>query len=424
MATRTLDRLQRLRVQQESTFASELSGSLGSFEDIRIISAEAQIEMENLDDEATTQRTLQTRKKIRGRDRVESLDIEVDFLPTGTALDSGASPGADPSSGHGIVLQAVLGGYEAAAGTTEDGAAASTTTALEVTDATNFSEGSVVGAVVGGTVEVRDVVGKSGTTLTPRVAFSAAPDDGGAVYNSYQWYVDESVNKPLQFIAEKEDRNSIHWLLGCALTGDLGFSLSLAELVRMSFGLSGAKWLHDDDVGTPLAGAETSLQEATYNEADIPLQFIDSTVIFAKTTGGTPATYASIPVSELSIEPSGITHQAHMTPGGTNGISRYQMVPERPVATASFTAPLEADELRTYEQSWYDEDYYTLSVQFGTTAGKITYISLPSVQITSVQPAASGDYAGYTVTVEAHEDQDQSDFATTKKRSPIRIASL
>lgn len=425
----TLDKLRRARVKKEDEFGEEESDDVSNFKDIRIAGKpEFTPENEALDDEGAVQRFYARNEKVPGRTRVEGLTLPTHLLPTGVPLDSGAdAPPSDPNFGHGRVLKEGLGGYHAEIGTTEDSAESSTDSALEVDDATNFPVGGVMGVVVGGKVEARTIVAKSGSTLTPRVKFTDDPDDGAEVYNSHLFYLASDPGGSLQFILEgahvdpSTDREDILWLLGMQLNG-LGFELSPAGLAGMSLELIGRQWLHDEDVSTQLSGDEATIETATYEDTDVPQQVINTCLILA--TGSTPMDVRKIPFTELSITPN-INRVEIPDPCAVNGVGGYQLNPDGPMATAEITAHFTADEMREFEQAHKDKTIYNLSLQVNDAAGKTAYLELSSCQVINWAPATAGEVlAGYTITLEALEDRDMPDLGNDIEASPLRIAVL
>lgn len=423
----TLRKLQRLRVKSESTFGSEESGSVGSFTDVRFDTAEDTLENEMLEDAATVQRFYQRHKKVPGRTRVESFNVEMSLLPTGTALNSSASaPGSTPTFGHGVILKQGLGGYNADKGTTEDGTASSTASALEVSDASVLSAGQAIGVTVGGNVELAVIRSISGTTVTPYMDFSGAPDDAAEVLNAHTFYLTDDPSASLQYILEgahkdpSTDREDIVWLLGCAVN-ELGFTHNTAELIKMNLGHAGREWKHDEDVGTPLAGAETSLQSASYTDTDVPVQFISSKVFLGK-VNSFPGTHRTIDPQEISFSPN-VNRIEIPSPQAVNGILQYQMAPDGPMATVEITGHLTADELREFQQAIQNKDDYYFAVQAGQSSGKIGFVAAPRCQVVNIQRATAGDQlAGYTVTLEALEAN--AGASTELERSPFIVGVM
>lgn len=426
MANEELWALQRLRVDDEGTFATEQSGSIGNFFDVRFREQPDFTPMvELLDDEATVQRRLQRREKIVGRRRVESLSISSDALPTGTALDSSASNPSSVNDATGVLLKNGLGGWVANKGTTEN-SGSSTASQTDVASSSEFTVGAPYAAKVNGSYEVRIAQATStGTpdTITPHVQFSAAPDSGSEVLNSHAFYPTPDPNTTMQAIAESKagssDRTDIHWLLGLALNG-LSMEFPQNQLARLNYELIGADWLHDDDVGTPLQTG--SIGEASHNEGD-PIPFLNSHVILADASGTVPYTRQTIDPTELSIEPN-LSVAEVPAASGTNGIKRWRHTrPDGPFATASVTFPVTSDEFATFEDARDNRTQYTFSVQVNNVAGKMFYVALPTVQITGVERAGASDFAGITVQMEALDSRLTSG-STDIEQAPMVIGRL
>lgn len=425
-------RISRVRVFAEtagaSTFAKERSDSIGSFGDVQHTSAEMTKPHEMLANEAMVQRDFQTREQIPGAKSCE-LNLGVDLTPPGTALVDAVYGGSAPTTvgGHaantfalGTILETVLGGYVTEEGSTEDGVASSTASAITVAsapEAARWVKGGVAGFMVGGVMEVRQIRDVAGAVLTPTVDLSAAPTDTSIVYNAHVFYLKRlgSLTKALQFIIEQGDRDDLWWLLGMQLQS-MGLDLSLKSLAKATFSLKGADFAQDDAVGTPLGGS--AIAAGTLTDGD-PIPVIDGDVIFG--TGSYPQTYASLDTQEISMTP-GVAYGEIPSVGGVNGIKRFEMTIGPEMGVAQFTVPSDSGVIKTYEADKVARTKRSLSIQIGNTPSKTLFVALPRVQITDVQRAAAGENHGAQITVRWLEND--ADVTTDVGASPIVLAFL
>lgn len=402
----------RVRVIKETTFGTDLSGSIASFKDVRFNTFDARLTQELLQDQRAVQRFYAEPMDVLGRKAAE-LTLGMHLEPLGTAIDNAAGALTDPNSAQGVLLKAMMGGWSYDAGSLCASGASSTGCTVTGGQGGRFLPGQVVflPTGTGNTIEARVIKTRSTDAITWKVATSSSIGVGEAVYNSHTFHMTDDPAESLQFVVESNERDDIWWLLG--LAGGFSFDLPLNALPTLTASLRGANWKHDDDIGTPL-GSVSSLAVATLTDGD-PVPFISSEVLFedATTTTRTP-----IDISAISISPN-ITFEPVSSPSGVNGILRYRARRQRPMITGSFTTYFET------EGYWEKRDARTkmaLTVQVGNVAGKVVFVELPCVQITDVQRADSEGLIGQTVSFKAMEDEYATDQTLEKRRSPMRIA--
>ncbi len=407
----------RLRVFRElaASFGIEQSASVGSFVDVRFLSAEATLNEEMMRDERLVQRRYTEPLDIIGP-RATELALSMHLMPTGSALDAAATPAADPVFSLGIILQTIMGGYTSAAGSTEAGA--STTSLINVGggDGANWDPGRAIGATVAGSIEAREISSIATDAITVKTLLSAAPTASSVVLNAHTFFMADDPDRSLQFLLESAERDDIWWLTG--MQGTLAMDLSLRALPTATFALRGPNWFHDDDVTLPLTSG-SSLGVATLVDGDPP-PFVSSEVIFTDISGTVPFARTPIDLSSITITPN-FAYEPLPSPGGVNGVARWVIRPNRPTVTAEFTLPFEVEDLFDDRTS---RTRYALFTQINNVAGSTVLISMPNVQITNVQRADSEGIIGQTVSVKALEDEDATDQTTELRRSPFRIHLL
>jgi hypothetical protein len=159
---------------------------------------------------------------------------------------------------------------------------------------------------------------------------------------------------------------------------------------QIAFALAGAGWAR--------MGASSVTVPSYSNVSYLALNPLELTV---PTVGAT--TRVMVPQSELSIEPQ-IAYAPQRSGAATETIARMKRQPARPPIQGSFLAPYEDD-------TWYtardNRSVHAVFAQCGNLAGSSVLISVPTVQITDVVPAASGEgIAGQRVTWQGRHDTE------------------
>lgn len=296
------------------------------------------------------------------------------------------------------MLTAIMGGALADDGTgTTSGSqttvqsATSTTVTVTAGHGARFAAGGVIAVpVVSGSavLEARPIKSVSTDTITVKQAFSATPVTGQPVRGGITFYMTEDPNTSLQALIEGREATDGVVLRG--LQGGFSLSLPIGDLGQIAFALQGAGWAR---LGS------SSATNPTYSVFE-PMA-LDPLELLVQTVGST--TRVMVPESELNVEPQ-IAFAPQRSGAATETIARMVRQPARPLVQGSFVTPYEDD-------TWYtardDREDRAVWAQAGNLAGGIYCVEVPTVQITDVQPAASGEnIAGQRVSFEGRHDEE------------------
>ena len=293
------------------------------------------------------------------------------------------------------VLRAVMGGSIATTNVAAQTTVQAGTNVKEVivtaTHGARFSVGGVIACetVSGSTnLELREVVSVVGDTIGVKEDFSAVPITGTAVRGGVTLYMTEDPATALQVMIEGREATDGAVLRG--MQGGFALTLPVGGRGQINFSLSGAGWAR--------LGASSATIPSYTNTSFLALNPLELTV---PTIGST--TRVLVPESELAVEPQ-ITYAPVMSGAATETIARMRRQPTRPLVQGSFVAPYEDD-------TWYaardNRTSHAVFAQGGATAGSAFLISIPTVQITDVQPTASGEgIAGQRVTFQGRHDEE------------------
>lgn len=425
-----LKMVERTRVAEEAagqaTFGVELSGSIGSFEDLRYNSISPNLPETLLADMARVQRPYTRNPQVVGP-RSTEIQTECDVV-SGLLLDAGASAPGTPDWGLGLLWKIAFGGYRSAAGSTEDGGAASTASLLNVAagHGTRWTAGGAYAVMVaGGAIEAREVASVAADALTPKIQHSAAPVNAAPVYNAHTFYPTSDPETSAQFLFETGDRDAIYWALGHQL-GSFSLVTTLGQLARCAMTWKGATWAQDSSVGTPLGGGAMGV--ASFAPGREPTPYINSDVLF-NVAGAAPL--APTPVDPETIAFTfNHTFEPVLSPRGKGaGILRWFIRPPEqgtPLATVTLTIPLEDTEerLKVYQEARAARTPFYCFAQIGNVPGNIFLVSMPKMQIIDAQPVDSNRLHAAQVTAMVLEDSYATDQADDLRRAPFRLHTM
>lgn len=407
--------VQRLRVDEESSFATDQSGSIGSFKEVPAIEGSMQFthDEEMLDPGQLVQHIDQQNEKIRGV-RGGTLSFDVALAPTGVAADSSTTA---VQSALGEIFKTIMGGETLAQGDTINDAGAAATD-FDVTNVGRWKVGGAIGLInSAGVLEVTEIESISSNNLAFKRSFSFTPSNGATCYNAASYHMAKKPGTTLQFAAEgivDDDR----WLLcGCQLASwTFRFESGTIPIVSLSFTVAG--WLHGEDASTPLTGA--SLGTSTYANYS-PIATKDSAFIVGTVTNATRQ--SGLKASAFSVTPN-VQYGTITAPGGSGEsdvICEYVRLRQPPTFSAQFTAPFEDETWRAHKEAL--DDMYCW-IEFGQTAGKMVVISLPTVQVIDTPRVDAAGIASQQVSLEARLDSETSGDTSEFAQSVARIHFL
>lgn len=380
--------VQRLRVLTESSFAADGSGTLGNYTDVPFV--EGSLQMVN-DVEMLNPMYAQQFKDGHPTQLVGlkacTLSYALNLASTGTAAVSGTTA---VQGALGLVLAAVMGGENLAAGTTVSSATDADT--LTATNGSVIARGSALGWVnSAGNMEARPVANQSAGVTTMRMAFSATATTADVLYRSATYYFTEDSTASLQHLIQGEESDDA-WLQLGQQADSIAFDLPVGQLPKMTFNLKGAQYLTNTSTSGTITGALTA---ATYSNVS-PSHFVGGAYI-ANHNATTPTTLA---ISSITVN-CAANYVPQTAPSGTNTIVRWVRNRVAPLVSGSFVVPFED------LSHWTTRDAKTLKqliVQIGTSAGSTVLLDFPQIQITNVQRGGGDAIASTTVDFVCQKD--------------------
>jgi len=380
--TVTQHNIGRLRAYEEpnGSFATDHTGTLGDYIDVpaRVGTVTLRLNQDELE-------TGKLQQHIDGRSESElgpkrwTMDMTLNLA----TFDTRASDGVAATQGAlGRLLKIALGGQNLGTGDTVNDASPAVSS-FDVTTSARWAAGGCIAAATGsgGELEMREIEGLSGSTLTTKLAFTGAPANSSTLYNTATYYMetgDGDVATAAQFIAEGLESNNRWLLMGGQCTG-LSLGLDIGSIPSVTFSWSGVDWDYGDgtDTAADLTGA---IAFATYSD-DSHLILNDSE--FHVQTVGTATLAAAMHASSISYSPN-LSWVDQVTPAGTNGVAAKIRTHAPPVCSGSFVLPYEDT---TWKDAWEAKTKKAVWLQVGMSAtGGGCLISCPTTQIVNWDP--------------------------------------
>lgn len=405
-----IQNLQRLRVWQEATFATDGTGTLANFMDVPFIEGSLSMtRAQQLLDPKAAQQFPHGRSTLVLGPKGGELSFSMLLCSTGTAAAAATTFIEGPL---GRILETVMGGENLSTGDTV--ASGGTTTGAVVTNASGnlINQGYGVGLLRGASnaYEMRVIDTVSTNTLTWTLALSNSSQTSDVVYGSGSYYLADNPSGTLQFVLEGSEAQDNWVLLGCQLSR-VAIETPVNDLPKITFTFQVAQWLH----GSASAGSGSfgALTAASYVGTSPTYFFGEILYQTAGTTTRPTPLYASSIAWELMLE-----YKQVMSPSGTNGIYRYRKVHTAPVARCKIRLPYEAE---TYATERDARTLKTVSQQIGNVAGQSLLLYSSTMQVVDVQRVDDGGIAGQEITLEAQLDNQIATGATERARSPFRM---
>lgn len=417
MATTARTNIGRTRVIQEpATFGGDVSASYASMGDLRLIGGVfPTVDPEMLPDARVTQSIHERPLDVVGFKKGDGLQLKGYIPGSGQTLNAAATP---TQTALAKMLEKIVGGYQADAGSAYASAATSTGVTVTAAQGSRMLPGKLIAiesASGSGLFCVRKVATRSTDAITWSIAtgldataFTIA--SGCRILGSLQVY---PTNNPgtnglhLAFVCESEDRYQNWWFTGCNATAfGLEWPLGKDLMWSATFGAA-RRWL-DTEVGTPL-GTGGSISTATYDDGNRVVATAGN--IWFTPAAGTVLT--APPVYDFTFSP-GIKWQGDDAFNGVEGRTGYSYLPDQ--ATATITVPFD----RTYETARDAQTKYQLLAQAGRTAGGIFALELPTVQIVSAKPVDKGGLRRHVLTLKCLQDDNATDKSTDLRAAPWR----
>jgi hypothetical protein len=351
--------------------------------------------------------------------------FEVNMGPADTTAASGATAAQTPS---GYLLGLTMGGENIGVGTSVATAGDLDQMTVDAGHATD--DGGAIGWVnANSKIELRELQVVSTNDFTTKLEFSATASASEVVYACRTYYLDahtstnvESLQALLEGLGDASGGYEDSWVLkGGQIEQPMTITFENGGLPKLGFNFTFADWEHGDDAAlTPAALAIASYS----NLNEIPI--VDSE-FRCGVVGTASITNTEFHISEFNVE-LGYKYQPLRSPGGTNNIVQWVMVPDRPVVQGSFTIPFEYwGEGQTFRDHMEAKDDLYIMFQIGSTISTgssvqcgAMLISIPTIQITDSQRVDMDGLMGEQVSFKGRLDGDTT-ATTAMANSPFRI---
>lgn len=373
--------LERIRGLQESTFATDGSGSMASFFEIPFNEGTASLV---LDEPIESPRHAQQRIGGSPTGVVMPRKATLTFTTNLETFTTKASSTV-ASTSHWLceMLEAGLGGAHQMTGTVITTSA--TTTSLPVSVATTLRPGAAVGLATGSgsALEMREIESKSGSTLTLKAAVSSTPANASTVWGTHTVFAHTRMTGAsaisMQFAVEGQNTEDRYLVRGGALDS-LTLTFGPGLIPKLTFAWKFADWDQADGAATagdlvgPEITAATYINTVTLVQADSELR--------SHTVGTSSLSGTLLEANQIEIRPN-IVWSPVLTSSGTNTIKQWVRVHAEPVITGSFVLPYE--DAQTWFAARTAKTMKTIWLQIGSsTTNGGCLISVPKVQIDNV----------------------------------------
>ncbi len=386
MTTAARTNIGRTRVFQESTFGVDPSASIASFGDLRLVGASlpsAALTPEMLPDMRMQQYIHERYAPVVGFRKGDGLQLKGYVCGSGQTLNAAATP---TKTTIAKMLEKVVGGYQATAGSAYASAASVTGVTVTSTQGSRFAPGTLT-AIESGNVSNLFCVRKIATQSTDAITWSIATGLGSSAFTiasgarllgSIMVYPTNSPSGStgLAFALESEDRAQIFWLTGAAASA-FGLEWPLGKDVMWSSTFMASKLWLDTEMGTPINGS--AISAATYDDGARCVATAGS--IWLTPKSGT--TLNAPHIFEFTFNP-GTKWVRGDSYNGVEGTGYYEYLPDQ--ANGTFTLPYDA----TLRAAMMAGTAYQAIAQAGQTAGGIFALELPNIVITDVKTQDKG----------------------------------
>lgn len=412
-----LSPLGRLRVAVEtgtSAFAVDQSASPSNFIDLPIVEGSLAVERnEELLDPATMQTMLDDYSlQVRG---VKSTGVSFSSIlaSTGTAYTGANAVPTDTTWALARVMKTVMGGLaqgsSPAAGAITVVSAGSTTSSINTAGgAANqvLVRGGVVGCVVNGRVEAREINTIGAANFTVKMAFSGIPSNASQVYTGTTFYLTENPLNSLQFLYDGMEAYEKYVHAG--LQGGFDLDITAGQLPKINVKLAGAYWAKLTN-GAIAAGTPTLFGPAVNMDSEFLVRTVGSTV---RNVVHCASETWSPNIQYLDVKST----------AGVNTILRKRRNRGR-VVSGEFTVYNDSSGF-DFDAAATARTELGMYRQIGSTAGSIVLLSAPNCQIKVPQKADASGLDAKKVSWMARNDTDVSATAGDVTSSAFKIHML
>lgn len=368
-----LSQLHRIRIRQESTFATDMTSagtSFTSFLDLPIRRGTFQggrAEGE-LDPMTNKQRIDQFDEQVRGA-KTCAPQWEMLLHSHGTPILGNVAAPTSATWAQGLVLKTMLGGERTetpqAAPTTVQAGSSATIINVTAGHGARFVKGCGIAVVLNGRIECNEVLSVSTDAISVKVAFSGTPANGTAVYGSTTYYPTDPTGLATSLQIAYEGRESSHRFgyLGC--NGNFTLGLTNRELLTMNVQMQGASWLK---YGT------AALAAASFTNFQ-PIVLKDS-IFVVGTVGSTTRNVVNTFGREIAPNLKYVLVQAE---DGIEGYVGQKRVHEPPVLSGKISTYRDGSGF-DWDAAQTARSDLALFHQYGSVAGGAVLITAPTVQ--------------------------------------------
>ncbi len=393
----------RVRAAVEAAFATDGTGTMGDFFQLRVDaiepprSAAAPIEVDPL-------------RSFRGQEYPTEfgfahaqLTASGDLVSVGTAIGNGVTTTKD---GLSKMLEVILGGYRTGEGSVVASGASATSFSVSSGDGAQLLDGQIVfiETTSSSSRYLANVIATRSTdALTTLFDHSSTPATSADVLNTQMVYETDKPVGTLQWLVEyTRDRDDIFLYVGC--NGNLTLTWPLGQKVTWSTQQQVTKSIHDDELATPQGGSALAIYSV---DAGTPCIANAGGIHFGPASATTRVTPT---VLEFTFDP-GIAWQEVPSFNGVEGRAGYEALPGKPMGTITVLAGTE-----TYKDARDAGTIYSLLAQAGNVGGKQLALFCPRVQIVNIEPAEVNGLAGEKITFECLAASQFPDQSTDVRR--------
>jgi hypothetical protein len=408
----TVQSVQLCQVFLESTFGTDITGSLGSFLPVPFQEASQAVFTlgRNMQDPQTVvQYHHDYREEVFGP-KSWTLRFTMALAPTGTAAGSAT---AAVQGCLGYLLAAVMGGEDLGTGSTFSSGWTAVTG--DVASGTGFSKGTAVGWVnTAGIYEMRPLKNVATNTLTNKLAFSGSPANSNVAYSCASYYLTSDPDASLQFVVRGLESQDEFVLMGGQLDS-MTINLPLdGTPPTIAFAFKGVKWIYGADAAG--SASFTDITPATFsNFAPIAGHAGE---FLTQVNGTTTYAGSTVNVSQVTFAPA-LTYKKIPSPSGVEGVLRWRLMRNNgPSITGSYTTYFEST-ARMVDRD--DKDDRLIWYQCGQSPGNSFALEAGTVQYGDPQRIDDAGTAAEMVPWKGRRDGDISSASGDQQLSPFRI---
>lgn len=409
----------RMHVEANGSLGTDITTGISTFTDMAVLEGSTNLTLDRptIDPMTVRQNMYNHNVEVLGP-KSANFQFEINLGPTDAAARAASGVTATQTPA-GFLLALTMGGENIGTGT--DVTTAGDLDQMNVAAGHGLDDGCAIGWVnADSKLELRELQTVSTNAFTTKIEMSATAAVTDVIYACRTYYLDqhtsgniETLQCVVQGLGESGDGFEDAWcLFGGQMTEPMGITFTNGEIPKLSWNFSFADWENGDDAQLSPVGAMGTASFDNLNE--IPI--VDSE-FRCGLIGTASLTDTEYHISEFTVE-LGYKYQAITSPGGTNNVAAYHMVPDHPVVQGSFSLPYES---QIFIDRKNNKNGIYIFLQIGSTVtGGAMLISIPTAQITEVQRIDLDGIMGQQVSFKGRVDGDTT-ASTVLADSPFRI---